>query len=146
VDADSGCSTPPCATRAYSRSAASSNHTTFQPGVRERFPFARHPFPAGTFPGAGQAVNYLEGPVPQLDTAQVDSSHGPELLGGEAQLAKYRAHLDWMERIALPPEASRDFIRDIAITGAEHTYLTDTREALRTLIRDIKAGKADHLL
>lgn len=34
----------------------------------------------------------------------------------------------------------------IAITGAEDTYLTDTREALRTLIRDIKAGKADHLL
>ncbi|MEV0118652.1 helix-turn-helix transcriptional regulator [Streptomyces sp. NPDC050844] len=71
------------------------------------------PFAAGTFPGAGQTVNYLEGPVPQLDTVQVDSSHGPEFLGSEAQLSKYRAHLDWMERIALPPEASRDFIRDI---------------------------------
>ncbi|WP_148591690.1 hypothetical protein [Streptomyces sp. WAC01526] len=34
----------------------------------------------------------------------------------------------------------------IAVAGAEHTYVTDTREALRTLIRDIKAGKADHLL
>lgn len=34
----------------------------------------------------------------------------------------------------------------IAIAGAEDIYLTDTREALRTLIRDIKAGKADHLL
>ncbi|MEU5048202.1 hypothetical protein [Streptomyces sp. NPDC021096] len=34
----------------------------------------------------------------------------------------------------------------IAINGAEDHYLTDTREALRTLIRDIKAGKADHLL
>ncbi|QIB43822.1 hypothetical protein [Streptomyces aureoverticillatus] len=34
----------------------------------------------------------------------------------------------------------------IALAGAEHTYLTDTREALATLIRDIKAGKADHLL
>jgi hypothetical protein len=34
----------------------------------------------------------------------------------------------------------------IAIAGAEDAYLTDTREALRTLIRDIKAGKADHLL
>lgn len=72
------------------------------------------PFAAGTFPGSGQTVNYLEGPVSQLDTAQVDSSHGPEFLDGEAQLAKYRAHLDWMERIALSPEASRDFIRDIA--------------------------------
>ncbi|MEU5345822.1 MULTISPECIES: hypothetical protein [unclassified Streptomyces] len=34
----------------------------------------------------------------------------------------------------------------IALAGAEDTYLTDTREALRTLIQEIKAGKADHLL
>lgn len=34
----------------------------------------------------------------------------------------------------------------IAVTGAEDSYLTDSRDALRTLIRDIKAGKADHLL
>lgn len=72
------------------------------------------PFEAGAFPGAGQTVNYAEGPVPQLDTVQIDSTHGPEFLYGEAQLAKYRAHLDWMERIALPPEQSRDLIHDIA--------------------------------
>ncbi|MFI1253723.1 hypothetical protein ACH4U6_07970 [Streptomyces netropsis] len=34
----------------------------------------------------------------------------------------------------------------IAVSGAEDRYLTDTREALANLIRDIKAGKADHLL
>jgi hypothetical protein len=34
----------------------------------------------------------------------------------------------------------------IAVNGQEDHYLTDTAEALRTLIRDIKAGKADHLL
>ncbi|MEU9243053.1 hypothetical protein [Streptomyces sp. NPDC048385] len=34
----------------------------------------------------------------------------------------------------------------IAVAGQEDAYLTDTREALRTLIRDIKAGRADHLL
>ncbi|MEU7729545.1 hypothetical protein AB0B78_30565 [Streptomyces sp. NPDC040724] len=34
----------------------------------------------------------------------------------------------------------------IAVAGAEASYLTDTRDALRQLIRDIKAGKADHLL
>ncbi|GHE66258.1 hypothetical protein ABZ626_33990 [Streptomyces longispororuber] len=34
----------------------------------------------------------------------------------------------------------------IAVAGAEDAYLTDSREALRALIRDIKAGKADHLL
>ncbi|WP_316782272.1 hypothetical protein [Streptomyces sasae] len=34
----------------------------------------------------------------------------------------------------------------IAVAGQEDTYLTDTREALRSLIREIKAGRADHLL
>lgn len=34
----------------------------------------------------------------------------------------------------------------IAIAGAEDTHLADSREALRTMILDIKAGKADHLL
>ncbi|MFJ1972170.1 helix-turn-helix domain-containing protein [Streptomyces sp. NPDC087903] len=72
------------------------------------------PFAAGTFPGSGQTFNYLEGPVPQLDTVQIDSTHGPEFLSGQSQLAKYRTHLDWMERIALSPQASRDFVRDIA--------------------------------
>lgn len=34
----------------------------------------------------------------------------------------------------------------IAVLGQEDRYLTDSREALRQMIRDIKAGKADHLL
>ncbi|WP_406283739.1 hypothetical protein [Embleya sp. NBC_00896] len=34
----------------------------------------------------------------------------------------------------------------IAVSGDEEHYLTDSVEALRTLIRDVKAGKADHLL
>ncbi|MEU3755725.1 hypothetical protein AB0H17_23600 [Streptomyces olivoreticuli] len=34
----------------------------------------------------------------------------------------------------------------ITISEAEDHYLTSTREALRTLIRDIKSGKTDHLL
>lgn len=72
------------------------------------------PFEAGAFPGAGQTVLYAEGPVPKLDTVQIDNSHGPDFLHADTQLAKYRAHLDWMERIALSPKASRDYIRDIA--------------------------------
>ncbi|MEU6861798.1 helix-turn-helix transcriptional regulator [Streptomyces sp. NPDC046876] len=71
------------------------------------------PFRAGGFPGAGQTVNYLEGPVPKLDTVQIDSTHGPDFLHTEAQLAKYRAQLDWIERLSLSPEASRDFIRSL---------------------------------
>jgi hypothetical protein len=34
----------------------------------------------------------------------------------------------------------------IAVAGQEDQPLTDTREALRNLILEIKAGKADHLL
>ncbi|MDH6623875.1 hypothetical protein M2271_001667 [Streptomyces sp. LBL] len=34
----------------------------------------------------------------------------------------------------------------IAIAGHEDHPLTDSREALRALIHDIKAGKVDHLL
>ncbi|MFF0594218.1 hypothetical protein [Streptomyces antibioticus] len=34
----------------------------------------------------------------------------------------------------------------IAVAGQEDTPLTDTHEALRALILNIKAGKADHLL
>ncbi|AKH83301.1 hypothetical protein AA958_14950 [Streptomyces sp. CNQ-509] len=34
----------------------------------------------------------------------------------------------------------------IAVAGREEHRVTDSVEALRTLIRDIKAGKADHLL
>ncbi|MCX4845602.1 MULTISPECIES: hypothetical protein [unclassified Streptomyces] len=34
----------------------------------------------------------------------------------------------------------------ISVSGTEEHFLTDSREALQQLIRDIKAGKADHLL
>jgi hypothetical protein len=57
---------------------------------------------------------YAEGAVPQLDTVQLDSAHGPEFTHAENQLAKYRAHLDWMAGVALTPEKSRNFIHAIA--------------------------------
>jgi hypothetical protein len=72
------------------------------------------PFHRGSFPGAGQTVVYTEGPVPQLDTVQVDNSHGPSFLHAEGQLTKYRAQLDLLEGLALPPEESSDFIRKVA--------------------------------
>ncbi len=72
------------------------------------------PFTHGAFPGAGHTVVYTEGPVRQLDTVQVDNSHGPVFLHADGQLAKYRAQLDLLEDLALSPERSRDFIRRIA--------------------------------
>ncbi|MES5817117.1 helix-turn-helix transcriptional regulator [Streptomyces sp. RG80] len=72
------------------------------------------PFKAGGFPGAGQSVTYAEAAVPRLDTVQLDSTHGPEFIDTEAQLAKYRAQLDAAEAVALTPDASRTFIRTLA--------------------------------
>lgn len=68
------------------------------------------PFTAGGFPGAGQSVVYADAAVPRLATVELDSTHGPEFLGAEAQLAKYRAQLDAAQALALAPTASRDFI------------------------------------
>ncbi|MFF4568750.1 helix-turn-helix domain-containing protein [Streptomyces sp. NPDC001410] len=69
------------------------------------------PFGTDHFPTTGQSFDYLEGPVPQLDTVQLDSHHGAcEFLDAEAQLSKYRAVLDRMESCALAPAKTRDFI------------------------------------
>lgn len=72
------------------------------------------PVEADGFPGAGHALLFAEGPVRQLDTAQLDSTHGPEFAYAEAQLAKYRAHLAWMETHSLSEAQSRDLIHTIA--------------------------------
>ncbi|OIK05561.1 helix-turn-helix domain-containing protein [Streptomyces monashensis] len=74
------------------------------------------PFGSLVFPGSGQAIYYAEGAVPELDTVNLDQSHGPVFLDAEAQLAKYRVLLDRMEAAALAPEESRSFI---------HTMLKD---------------------
>lgn len=71
------------------------------------------PVELGSFPGAGHALLYAEGPVPQLDTAQLDSAHNPEFMHADLQLSKYRAHLEWMDQMSLPADASRDFIHTI---------------------------------
>jgi len=83
--------------------------------MNEREHVALHiiPFDAGTFPGSGQSIYYAEGPVPQLDTVNLDQSHGPVFLDAEAQLNKYRVLLDRMDASALTPEESQNFIRDI---------------------------------
>ncbi|TGA85816.1 helix-turn-helix transcriptional regulator [Streptomyces sp. MZ04] len=81
---------------------------------REHITIRVIPFAAGTFPGSGQSIYYSAGPVPQLDTVNLDQSHGPVFLDAEAQLDKYRVLLDRMEATALPHVKSRDFIHSIA--------------------------------
>ncbi|MFE7616463.1 helix-turn-helix transcriptional regulator [Streptomyces sp. NPDC057496] len=72
------------------------------------------PFKAGGYPGAGQPVYYVHGPVPQLDTVQLDQAHGIVLLDAEAQLHKYRRVLSRLESLALGVSESRDLIHNIA--------------------------------
>jgi transcriptional regulator with XRE-family HTH domain len=72
------------------------------------------PVEVGAFPGAGHAVMYAHGAVPQLDTAQLDSAHGGEFTHTDTQLAKYSAHMDWWQAKSLDSKASRDFMHNIA--------------------------------
>ncbi|CAM5475439.1 helix-turn-helix domain-containing protein [Streptomyces atroolivaceus] len=72
------------------------------------------PFSAGAFAGSGQSVYYIHGAVPQLDSVNLDQSHGPVFLDADAQLQKYRALLNRIEAIALTPSQSRDFVHTIA--------------------------------
>ncbi|MFF5566263.1 Scr1 family TA system antitoxin-like transcriptional regulator [Streptomyces sp. NPDC012623] len=72
------------------------------------------PFAAGGFPEPGGSTQYVTGPVPQLDTVQLDTTTGPAFLDAETRLVNYRAVLDRIERLSLDPEASRDFIRQVA--------------------------------
>lgn len=72
------------------------------------------PFAAGAFAGSGQSIYYVHGPVPQLDSVNLDQSHGPVFLDAEEQLQKYRVLLRRIEAIALAPAPSREFIHTIA--------------------------------
>ncbi len=72
------------------------------------------PFGAEFYPSTGQSFDYVQGPVPQLDTVQLDTHHGGcGFLDAEAQLGKYRAVLEHMESCALDNTASRDFIQNL---------------------------------
>jgi transcriptional regulator with XRE-family HTH domain len=81
---------------------------------RDRITIRVIPFDAGSYPGSGQSVYYVSGPVPALDTAQLDQSHGPVFIDSEAQLTQYRMLLSRLEDAALSPSASRDLIHNIA--------------------------------
>lgn len=74
------------------------------------------PFAAGSFAGSGQSIYYSHGPVPQLDTVNLDQSHGPVFLDTGSQLEKYRVLLSRMENIALDREDSRNLIHTIALS------------------------------
>ncbi|MFD8756301.1 helix-turn-helix domain-containing protein [Kitasatospora sp. NPDC059577] len=71
------------------------------------------PFDTADFPGPSENLAFAEGPVPELDTVQADSSHGSHIFDSPAQLAGYRAIFRRIEAVALPESESRDYIRSI---------------------------------
>ncbi|MFJ9816937.1 helix-turn-helix domain-containing protein [Streptomyces sp. NPDC101151] len=74
------------------------------------------PFAAGGYPGAGQPIYYVHGPVQELDTVQLDQSHGIVLLDAAAQLDKYRRIFDRLTALSLIELESRTLIHDIVRT------------------------------
>ncbi|MEV6746388.1 MULTISPECIES: helix-turn-helix transcriptional regulator [unclassified Streptomyces] len=82
-------------------------------GERDHITLQVIPFSAGTFAGSGQSIYYFLGPVPQLDTVNLDQSHGPVFLDAEAELEKYRVLLGRMEATALDHDSSRNFIHNV---------------------------------
>ncbi|GAA1987239.1 helix-turn-helix domain-containing protein [Kitasatospora viridis] len=71
------------------------------------------PFDTEDFPGPSENLFYAEGPVPELDTVQADSSLSSHLFDSPAHLASYREILARIESVALSEYQSRDFIRSI---------------------------------
>ncbi|MBO7936429.1 helix-turn-helix domain-containing protein [Streptomyces antibioticus] len=72
------------------------------------------PFDSGPFHTSGQGIDYFHGPVRQLDTVQLDTDHGAELIDSPAQLERYGLILDRTSQAALPPAKTRDFIARLA--------------------------------
>ncbi|MEU4953915.1 helix-turn-helix domain-containing protein [Streptomyces lavendulae] len=72
------------------------------------------PFTSEDFIEVTQPVLYASGPVPELDTVQIDSAFGGRFLDAEAELKKYRTLLDIAEHASLDPEESRNIIHHIA--------------------------------
>ncbi|CAM5376170.1 MULTISPECIES: DUF5753 domain-containing protein [Streptomyces] len=81
-----------------------------RPGVTVRVV----PFRASGFANAGSSTLYAYGPVPQLDTVQVDVPTGATFLHAETYLVNFRGVLDRMSERAIAPEASTGFIRQVA--------------------------------
>jgi transcriptional regulator with XRE-family HTH domain len=72
------------------------------------------PFTAEGFAGACYPMQYVGGIVPQLDTVQIDTTHGAVFIDAPARLHRYRTLFESIDKAALPQDASLDLIRRIA--------------------------------
>ncbi|MFJ5305291.1 helix-turn-helix domain-containing protein [Streptomyces sp. NPDC088350] len=72
------------------------------------------PFSPEGFAGAGLPMQYFGGVVPQLDTVQIDTSHGAEFIDATARLNRCRTRFESIDSAALPHDASLDLVQRIA--------------------------------
>ncbi|MFI1421011.1 helix-turn-helix domain-containing protein [Streptomyces sp. NPDC020731] len=72
------------------------------------------PFDLDGFAGATNAMMYVSGVVPRLDTAVRDAPQGAAFIDSEAQLSALRTLFHMVESASLEPARSRDFIHRLA--------------------------------
>ncbi|WP_030860744.1 helix-turn-helix domain-containing protein [Streptomyces sp. NRRL S-37] len=72
------------------------------------------PFDLDGFAGATNAMMYVGGAVPKLDTAVRDAPQGAAFIDSEAQLSALRTLFHMVESASLEPAHSRDFIHRLA--------------------------------
>lgn len=71
------------------------------------------PFNVSAMPSSSGTFTYAEGPIPELDAAQVDTSLGCRIFDAPAHVARFRSLLARFESRALSEEESRDFIGSV---------------------------------
>ncbi|MFE9658752.1 Scr1 family TA system antitoxin-like transcriptional regulator [Streptomyces sp. NPDC005955] len=72
------------------------------------------PFEIEAFSGYTQSMLFAGGPVPQLDTVEIDNAHSVDFLYADTQLHQCRELISSVSRVALDPIASRDFIHHVS--------------------------------
>lgn len=72
------------------------------------------PFTNERFIEVTQAVKYVSGVVPQLDTVQIDSAVGGRFLDVAAELERFHTLVGIAKRASLDEEESRQIIHHIA--------------------------------
>ncbi|MGW7582144.1 helix-turn-helix domain-containing protein [Kitasatospora sp. NPDC054768] len=70
-------------------------------------------FEVDTLPVNHENFTYVEGPIPELDTVQMDSGLDSVIFDAPAHIAQFRSLLDGIDSAALSEEDSREFIQSI---------------------------------
>lgn len=71
------------------------------------------PFDLDTFPGGGENIMLIEGPVPELATLQMDTAVGSMYFDAQPNLVRHRDMFANLHSTALSESESREFIRSI---------------------------------